>query len=124
MLELVRPVELRYYLGSAHYRSVLEYSEKALTEAAAGYRRIEDFLQRVAGDAPEPAEAVGVGEWTDDFAEAMDEDLAVPRALAEIHRVVRRGNQHLAAGERDQAREAAESVRAMAGVLGLSLIHI
>ncbi|EJZ81749.1 cysteinyl-tRNA synthetase [Corynebacterium otitidis ATCC 51513] len=118
MLELVRPVELRYYLGSAHYRSVLEYSEKALTEAAAGYRRIEDFLQRVAGDAPEPAEAVGVGEWTGDFAEAMDEDLAVPRALAEIHRVVRRGNQHLAAGERDQAREAAESVRAMAGVLG------
>ena len=46
MLESVRPVELRYYLGSAHYRSVLEYSPEALQEAAAGYRRIEDFVHR------------------------------------------------------------------------------
>ena len=56
MLELVRPVELRYYLGSAHYRSVLEYSEAALTEAAAGYRRIEDFLAHF--------DDLELGEWT------------------------------------------------------------
>ncbi len=36
VLKLVRPQELRYYLGSAHYRSMLEYSEEALQEAAAG----------------------------------------------------------------------------------------
>ena len=34
ILTMVRPVELRYYLGSAHYRSVLEYSEEALQEAS------------------------------------------------------------------------------------------
>ena len=81
MLELVRPVELRYYLGSAHYRSVLEYSEAALTEAAAGYRRIEDFLARF--------DNVEVGEWTQGFEDAMNDDIAVPRALAEIHTTVR-----------------------------------
>lgn len=111
MLEMVRPVELRYYLGSAHYRSVLEYSEAALQEAAAGYRRIEDFLDRV-GPVP-------VGEWTVDFAAAMDDDIAVPRALAEIHNAVRAGNTALASGELDAAARIASSVRAMAGVLGV-----
>ena len=39
-----RPVEVRYYLGAAHYRSNVEFSEGALDEAAAAYRRIENFL--------------------------------------------------------------------------------
>ena len=38
------PVELRYYLGQAHYRSVIEYSTEALDEAVAAYRRIENFV--------------------------------------------------------------------------------
>ena len=115
LLKIVRPVELRYYLGSAHYRSVLEYSQPALEEAAAGYRRIEDFLHRavdVIGD-------VEVGAWTDAFAEAMDDDLAVPRALAEIHNTVRAGNSALADKNTEEIRRLAETVRAMTGVLGV-----
>ncbi|MDO5032232.1 cysteine--tRNA ligase [Corynebacterium sp.] len=110
MLELVRPVELRYYLGSAHYRSVLEYSEAALTEAAAGYRRIEDFLTKF--------EDVEIGEWTSAFEEAMNDDIAVPKALAEIHNTVRAGNKALSLGDAPTALQLASSVRAMAAVLG------
>jgi cysteinyl-tRNA synthetase len=33
MLQRVRPAELRYYLGSAHYRSMLEFSDTALQDA-------------------------------------------------------------------------------------------
>ena len=110
MLELVRPVELRYYLGSAHYRSVLEYSEAALTEAAAGYRRIEDFLGHF--------DDLELGEWTQGFADAMNDDIAVPKALAEIHTTVRAGNKALAAGDEAEARTLAGQVRAMAHVLG------
>jgi len=33
MLQRVRAAELRYYLGSAHYRSMLEFSETALQDA-------------------------------------------------------------------------------------------
>lgn len=110
MLELVRPVELRYYLGSAHYRSVLEYSEAALTEAAAGYRRIEDFLGHF--------DDLELGEWTQGFADAMNDDIAVPKALAEIHTTVRAGNKALAAGDEAEARRLAGQVRAMAHVLG------
>ena len=110
MLELVRPVELRYYLGSAHYRSVLEYSEAALTEAAAGYRRIEDVLGHF--------DDLELGEWTQGFADAMNDDIAVPKALAEIHTTVRAGNKALAAGDEAEARTLAGQVRAMAHVLG------
>ncbi len=111
MLETVRPVELRYYLGSAHYRSVLEYSPEALREAAAGYRRIEEFVARAG--TPEPTA------WTEDFASALYDDFGVPQALAEIHNTVRAGNKALAAGDTAAAREHAGAVRAMAAVLGI-----
>ncbi len=111
ILTMVRPVELRYYLGSAHYRSMLEYSEQALQEAAQGYRRIEAFLDRVG--------PVEIGQWTAAFAAAMDDDIAVPRALAEIHNTVRAGNAALDAGDEATAQQFAGAVRAMAGVLGV-----
>ncbi|WP_175934493.1 cysteine--tRNA ligase [Corynebacterium sp. Marseille-P4321] len=106
MLEEVRPVELRYYLGSAHYRSVLEYSPEALREAAAGYRRIEDFVRKAG--TPKPTT------WTEGFQQALDDDFAVPKALAEIHNAVREGNKHP-----ERAAEIAGQVRAMAAVLGV-----
>jgi cysteinyl-tRNA synthetase len=46
MVTKVRPVELRYYLGQAHYRSAMEYSPAALAEAVAAYRGIEGFVLR------------------------------------------------------------------------------
>ncbi len=117
VLTQVRPVELRYYLGSAHYRSMLEYTPPALQEAAAGYRRIESFVKRV--DEATPDAVVPVGEWTEGFAAAMDDDLGVPAALAEVHGAVRAGNTALSAGDLDAALAAASAVRAMTGVLGV-----
>lgn len=111
ILEKVRPVELRYYLGSAHYRSMLEYSDNALLEAAAGYRRIEAFLAKVG--------PVEIGTWTPEFAAALDDDLAVPKALAEIHGLVRAGNTALSSGELAEAQRIASSIRAMTSVLGI-----
>lgn len=110
LLDIVRPQELRYYLGSAHYRSVLEYSEGALTEAAAGYRRIEEFLARF--------DNVELGQWTEGFEKAMNDDFSVPKALAEIHVAVREGNKALSASDEQTAQKLAESVRRMAEILG------
>ena len=47
MLQAYRPAELRYYLGSAHYRSMLEFSETALQDAVKAYVGVEEFLHRV-----------------------------------------------------------------------------
>ncbi|MGC4934315.1 cysteine--tRNA ligase [Gordonia sp. DT30] len=115
MLARMRPVELRYYLGSAHYRSMLEYSEGALTEAAAGYRRVESFVERVHSRVAE----VGVGELPAEFAAALDDDLGVPAALAVVHNTVRHGNTALEGGDGPAALKAASSVRAMLAILGV-----
>ncbi|KAB1503034.1 cysteine--tRNA ligase [Corynebacterium sp. 320] len=125
VLTKVRPVELRYYLGSAHYRSMLEYSESALAEAAAGYQRIEKFVLRalefVTGAKPtaESADQLPVGDVLPEFAAKMDDDLAVPQSLAIIHDAVRAGNKALEAKNRDEVARLGSAVRAMAGVLGV-----
>ena len=133
MLTQVRPAELRYYLGQAHYRSALEFSPDALSEAAAAYRRIEGFVTRAAelgatsaGDAP-AGQQDGPGhaglpardELPPAFASALDDDLAVPQALAVVHAELRNGNNALAAGDREGTGRAAAQVRAMLAVLGL-----
>jgi cysteinyl-tRNA synthetase len=116
VLERVRPIELRYYIVAAHYRSHVEFSFEALDEAAAGFRRIEHFLTRA-------AELVGGvstgGVLCAEFIEAMDDDLGTPAAVAAVYDVVREGNKLLAAGDSPELRGNAASVRAMLDVLGL-----
>lgn len=114
LTKIVRPVELRYYLGSAHYRSMLEYSLASLQEAAAGYRRIEAFVLRANDLAP-----VEPGELPADFIAAMNDDLGVPAALAVVHNTVRAGNQALAQGDQAAVAKAAGQVRAMTAILGV-----
>jgi cysteinyl-tRNA synthetase len=109
VLKRVRGIELRYYLVAAHYRSHVEFSFEALDEAAAGFRRIENFLDR-AGTAAQ-------GEIPEPFAAAMDDDLGTPAAMAVLYDAVREGNRRLAAGE--DAGATAGQVRAMLDVLGL-----
>jgi len=114
VLQRVRPAELRYYLGSAHYRSMLEFSETALQDAAKAYVGIEDFLHRVRNRVG----AVVAGEWTPKFAAALDDDLSVPIALAEVHAARAEGNRALDAGDHETALAHAMSIRAMMGILG------
>ena len=115
VVKRVRPIELRYYLASAHYRSIVEFSEEALAEAATAFTRIEGFVTRA-------AELVGpgeLGEPTLPFSAAMDDDLSVPAALAELQRVIAEGNRLLASGASDDLRAALAAVRSMLDVLGL-----
>ncbi len=116
VLERVRPIELRFYMVAAHYRSHVEFSYEALEEAASGFRRIEHFLTRageILGEVPEG------GLLCAEFVEAMDDDLGTPAAVAAIYDVVREGNKLLAAGGSPALSGNAASVRAMLDVLGL-----
>jgi cysteinyl-tRNA synthetase len=122
MITEVRPAELRYYLGQAHYRSEIDYSPDALAEAVAAYRRIEGFVTRAA-EAGHPAAAgpatPSTGTLPASFAAALDDDLAVPQALAVVHEAVTEGNSALAAGDVAGAAKQAAAVRGMMSVLGL-----
>jgi cysteinyl-tRNA synthetase len=117
MVKRWRPIVLRYYLGSPHYRSTIEYSEEALREAESAFARIEGFVQRAtekAGKSVPPA-----GQVPSAFAEVMDDDLGVPQALAIVHTTVRQGNSALTADDKETAVARLAELRAMLGVLGL-----
>ena len=115
VVKRVRPIELRYYLVASHYRSHMEFSEDALQEAGAGFRRLESFVR----NATQRVGATEPGIVCADFERAMDGDFGVPAALAAIHEAATDGNKALAAGNDATTRGALASVRAMLGILGV-----
>jgi cysteinyl-tRNA synthetase len=116
VVKRVRPVELRYYLATPHYRSAIEFTDAALEEAGVAYRRLESFVrraaERVGADAGSPVLCA-------EFIAALDDDLGTPAAVAAIHEAVREGNTALADDDDAAVAGALGSVRAMLGVLGL-----
>jgi len=114
LLKSVRGIELRWYLGSAHYRSMLEFSHEALSESATAFGRIESFLKRsveILGALPTPVISEG-------FAAAMNDDLAVPQALAGISEALRLGNIAITAGDKATITKSANEIRGALEVLG------
>ena len=114
LLKSVRGIELRWYLGSAHYRSMLEFSHEALAESATAFRRIEGFLIRsteILGAAPTPVISQG-------FTDAMNDDLAVPTALAGISEALRLGNSAITSGDKKGIKASADEIRGALEILG------
>ena len=113
VLKRVRGIELRWYLGSAHYRSMLEFSFEALEESAVAFRRIESFLKRAKETVGEISPSI-----TDEFAALMNDDLAVPQSLALISEWQRAGNTALTAGNSVEVAKNAGFIRGALSILG------
>ena len=114
ILKKVRGIELRWYLGSAHYRSMLEFSFEALEESSVNFRRIEGFLQR----ASELLKSDIAPSISPQFAAAMNNDLAVPQALADISELVRIGNSAITENNLEALAKSASEVRGALEILG------
>jgi len=114
VLKRVRGIELRWYLGSAHYRSMLEFSFEALDESATAFRRIENFLQRakeLIGKTPDSVIA-------EEFAAVMNDDLSVPQGLALISDWQRNGNTALTNRDAAEVAKFASYIRGALEILG------
>jgi cysteinyl-tRNA synthetase len=112
-----RPVDIRYFLTTAQYRSPLDFSEAGLSEAQSAWDRLSNFVHRT-------AEALGTeatigGSLPPEFTAAMDDDLNTPAAVAVIHDAAREGNAALDAGDDQLAARTGAAVRAMLDQLGL-----
>ena len=123
LLAAARPIVVRYYLGSAHYRSVLDYHEGVLDEAESAMTRIETFIEKASrrlGNAP----ILGLAEIRTSlpaaFSNAMDEDLAIPAALAALHDEVRAGNSAIDSADDSALASSLRAVIAMTTVLGIN----
>ena len=112
ILKKVRGIELRWYLGSAHYRSMLEFSFEALAESATSFKRIEAFLSRAESVLSKEVEILIAPE----FAAAMNDDLAVPQALAFIAESMRIGNS--SAEDKKVIAKTAGEIRGALSILG------
>jgi cysteinyl-tRNA synthetase len=112
ILKKVRGIELRWYLASAHYRSMLEFSFEALAESATAFKRVEAFLSRAKALVGEDIETL----ISDEFKAAMNDDLAVPQSLALIAEYMRIGN---SAGEDKKVlAKTAGQIRGILSILG------
>lgn len=101
-------VVLRYFLSTAHYRSVLEFTPSLVEKQQTAFDKLSGFITRareaLGADAPAvPEAAVGyhhrVTDVPDEFAQAMDDDLSIPRALASVFSTVRDGAQLVGAAK-------------------------
>jgi cysteinyl-tRNA synthetase len=130
LLDSGRGIAVRYYLGSAHYRSVLDYHEGVLDEAESAVSRIETFIDRATRRLAETKFANQISKSSSsadllsvlptEFVSAMDDDLAIPAALAALHETVRAGNSSLDSEDLEATAQALVAVQAMTEVLGIN----
>ena len=82
--------EIRYVLINAHYRQGLNFAFSALEDARKSLERIDRCVETATeGEAPDWAQ-----KHLDDFAEAVNDDLNIPKAFAALFGLVRDTNAH------------------------------
>ena len=108
---------IRLSVLNAHYRSPGYYSDEALAGAERAAARLRQALAAPAN--PDAGAALDPQPARDRFVEAMDDDLNTPQALAALFDLARDVNR--ASAEGCSVVAAQETLRELAGVLGLSL---
>jgi cysteinyl-tRNA synthetase len=111
------PLDYRYFLLGAHYRSQLQFSWDSLSGAKNARKALLDRVRALAEKAraaPGPdGDAGEAGAYTEAFTQALEEDLSSPRALAELWGLLR--------DKRVKPAAALAAAFDMDGVLGLGL---
>ncbi len=124
LFEVHDPIAVRFHLLRSHYRSVSDFSDEGLVASEQGLRRLRDAYRAVGGADASSAAEPEEGAFDDlraRFAEAMDDDLNTPQALAVLFDAARDANRALEQGATDGYRAAAARVfeDLLEGVLGV-----
>ena len=86
------PREVRFMLLSVHYRKPLNFSFKRLINVRTALRRIDEFtckLLCLPPGRPHPEIAAFVSTMTEQFFEAMDDDLNVSKGMGAIYKFIK-----------------------------------
>jgi cysteinyl-tRNA synthetase len=122
----VDPGAVRLLMFQVHYRKQLDLTDEALASAREGSRRLGEFQNRLlaaAGPSDAPALLEAADQLERELAEALDDDLNAPRAVAALFAFASAGNSALDAGQAAGPRAVA-SWRRAEGVLGVtSAVH-
>jgi cysteinyl-tRNA synthetase len=111
------PLDYRYLLLGAHYRSQLQFSYPAMDGAKSARRSLGERIRALAAQAGKAeiasTDAMGATEYLANFNKALEDDLSTPRALAELWGVLRDSSIN--------PKDALAAAFDMDGVLGLGL---
>ncbi len=105
ILNKCNPLDLRFFMLSAHYRSPLNYSEELINSAAAGRERLQTLYDNIIGSL-EHAEEFSYGttekelaeklvKAREDFKMAMNDDFNTAEAVGVLFNLVREVNVYL-----------------------------
>jgi cysteinyl-tRNA synthetase len=113
---------LRLLMFGTHYRKKLDWSDDALAGAREGSHRLGEFQNRLLqakSQADSPRFIRAAEQLGKDLAQALDDDLNAPRAVAALFAYMNEGNAALDAGERPGPAAVSAWERAE-GVLGVA----
>lgn len=81
------PLEFRYFLLQAHYRSKQNFTFEALDGARSAYKRLLAFVAKL--NVKENGQFELDGKYKEKFSSALEDDFNIPRALAVLWEVVK-----------------------------------
>ncbi len=121
------PPAIRLALMGAHYRRQLNFTQEGLRRAEQTLRGVRDFVHRVrqtTSKVPDERLAEAVAEAREKFEAALDDDLNIPGATAQVFELQKAADIALAQGRvtRAQAEEVEGTLEEFDRVLGLQLV--
>ncbi|NMC40130.1 MAG: class I tRNA ligase family protein, partial [Bacteroidales bacterium] len=94
------PMNIRFFILQAHYRSTLDFSNEALQAAEKGYKRLMEALNTLQNLVPAEVSTFDVKKIRNDCFEAMNDDFNTPVVIAHLFEGVRAINSVKAGSER------------------------
>ncbi|MFC2134623.1 cysteine--tRNA ligase [Bacteroidota bacterium] len=82
---------LRFFYGSTHYRTPINYAEESILHAKNGLERINEFIRKVLRADGKDNKKIGelIKKTTKKFEKHMDDDFDVPQAIAAVYDFIR-----------------------------------
>jgi cysteinyl-tRNA synthetase len=123
VMQQFSPEVIRYFIVASHYRSPLNFSDKALKDTKLALSRFYQALKAVPADVItgecDAATAQSITQTQQRFVDAMNDDFNTPEALAVLFEITRDINRALNAGQGVAAQALAGHLKTLAAVLGL-----
>jgi len=133
LLDKFEPQVIRYFMLTAHYRKVMDYSDDSLEEAQKGLSKLRDCVDTIfkvygkeinTNISIQTLKAEKVVEFKTKFEEAMEDDFNIPRALAvlfDLTSYIYDLKQSASSTDKLRLSEAITLLMSLGNVLGLDL---
>ena len=87
------PTAVRFFMMQAHYRSVLDFSNEALSASEKGYQRLMNGIKLLSSLEAKKESTFDVNTWLSKCYKAMDDDFNTPILISHIFDVIKIINQ-------------------------------